>query len=865
MDRLRTKGLLTSHNLWLTTAIVIVIAIAIYSRIDAGAFREAAESATKSRLLMENTQRLLSLLKDAESGQRGYLLTGDEQYLAPYNEAIPNVANGLVELKRLADPAAAEPKRFEALIGAKLDEVAQTIQLRRQGDSQGALAVVRTDQGKQTMDELRALASRIVELQMPQFEADRARAQRHGYQTRILVQAGAVVLALLLWFATRRINRLVRAQEALIDDLDATREREARDRSALATTLRSIGDAVITTDAGGRIVFVNPIAEELTGWTNAEAEGRLLPEVFRVEDEVTRRPAEDLAARVLREGVVMGLANHTVLITKDGREIPIDDSAAPIADVHGAKKGGEKKGRITGVVLVFRDVTLRRRAQRQLEESEARYRLLFESNPAPMWVYEVGTLAFLAVNHAATAHYGYTAEEFLGMTLRDIRPPEDVPELLADTRIPTETLHTDGPWRHRKKDGTIIFAEITAHPIQFGNAKARLVMANDITDRKALEEQLRQSQKLEAVGQLAGGIAHDFNNLLTVIEGYAEMIRADQRPDDPQREALDEILVAAHRAASLTRQLLAFSRRQVLQPVRLSLNANVASTQRMLIRLLGEDIQIRTELAEDLWDVWADPGQIDQIILNLAVNARDAMGRGGTLTIETGNAELGESEARKMDASPGQYASLSLTDTGEGMSEDTQRHIFEPFFTTKEVGRGTGLGLSTVYGIVKQSGGYISVSSQPGNGSTFTICLPRARGQSGTAAAIAAAGSAHAVGSTILLVEDDLTVQQLVTAMLKSSGYRVVATATPAEALRICSEFSTHIDLLLTDMVLPDGDGGEVAENAIALRPGLKVLFMSGYTEHPVLRSPSFDRTVPFLQKPFTKATLMAKVREAMQ
>uniref|UniRef100_Q01W36 histidine kinase n=1 Tax=Solibacter usitatus (strain Ellin6076) TaxID=234267 RepID=Q01W36_SOLUE len=856
MDRLRRKNLLASHNLWLTVAITIVIAIAVYSKMDAEAFREAADRATRSRAVMETSQRLFSLLRDADSGHRSYLLTGDSRYLAAYNGTLPKLQDAMRDLTGATGPAAPELTRFAAIIHAKLDELAQGIRIRQQGDAAAAMEIVRSDRGRQSMDELRAFSAQIVQNEYPRLEGWRASAMHHGYQTRVLVQVGALGLALMLFFANRRINHLLHSQQKLIEDLDASRERESRDRAALATTLRSIGDAVITTDGQGRVQFVNAVAEALTGWTAGDAEGRPLPDVFRAEDEATRRPAEDLTARVLREGALVGPANHTILVARDGREIPIDDSAAPIHD---------EQGNIAGVVLVFRDVTLRRRAQRHLEDSESRYRLLFESNPSPMWVYDTATLAFLAVNAAATAHYGYSREEFLSMTLRDIRPPEDVPALIADTHIPTTEAHTDGPWRHRKKDGSVIFVEITAHPICFGGANAVLVMATDITERRGLEEQLRQAQKLEAVGQLAGGIAHDFNNLLTVIEGYAEMIRADQAADDPQREPLDEILVAAQRAASLTRQLLAFSRRQVLQPVRLSLNANVASTQRMLSRLLGEDIQIKIQAAENLWDVWADPGQIDQIILNLAVNARDAMQRGGTLTIETSNLELSESEARKLDTTPGQYTSLSLSDTGHGMDEETRRHIFEPFFTTKEVGRGTGLGLSTVWGIVKQSGGFIRVTSEPGKGSRFAICLPRAAGRAAAAPHPDSAGVPQAAGATILLLEDDTTVQHLVSTMLKSAGYRVLPASTPSEALTICANFTVHIDLLLTDMVLPEDDGASVAEQAVVLRPSLKIMFMSGYTEHPVLQRPSFNRSVPFLQKPFTKAQLTSKVREALQ
>jgi PAS domain S-box-containing protein len=835
---------------------IIVIGIGTYAYLDGLAFQNAAASAERSRLIVAQTQGLLSHLIDAEANQTEYLLTGDRRYLAAYQQALSMVAPAQQVLSR---PEVASPEdclRLSALITARLEDLAQTIRIRQQGDVASALR--RTDRGKEATDQIRALTAHAIAHEDERFREHTTAALQRGYQMRILVQLGAVFLFGLLWFATRRINRLLGSQNQLISDLQLSREREARGSAALATTLRSIGDAVIATDAQGRIHFMNPIAEALTGWTNAGAEGRPLAEAFRIEDELMRQPVGDLTAKVLRDGVVVGLANHTVLIARDGSRIPIDDSAAPIHD---------EQGNIAGVVLVFRDVTLRRQSQRQLEESESRYRLLFEANPQPMWVFDSASLAFLAVNQAAMARYGYTREEFLSMTLRDIRPAEDVPALLEHTRVSTRIPHTDGPWRHRKKDGTVLVVEIATYPIQFGDAAAILVMATDITERKRLEEELRQSQKLEAVGQLAGGIAHDFNNLLTVIEGYAEMIRADQAPDAEHRDSVNEILVAAQRAASLTRQLLAFSRRQILQPIRLNLNANVTSTQRMLSRLLGENIRIHTTLAPDLWDVFADPGQVDQIVLNLAVNARDAMERGGTLTIQTANMERGAADGPLTpEQADGEYVRLSVSDTGQGMDEETRRHIFEPFFTTKEVGRGTGLGLSTVYGIVKQSGGYIEVSSEPGRGSSFSVYLPRVDDVMPSSVTGATASmAAHRTGETILVVEDEETVRHLVASMLKSSGYRVIAPATPREALRICGEFSTALDLLLTDVVLPDTDGVEVAAKAVASRPNLRVLFMSGYTEHPVLRLPGFDRGAPFIQKPFTKAMLAAKVREVLR
>ncbi len=865
---MRPSVLKASHNLGLIVALGIVIAIGVVSYLDDRAYKNSIAAAAQSQSIIAQTKELLSQIKDAENGQRGFLLTGDPYYLEPSRTAVPQIRRLLSELSRpgieFADPAGAAS--LAPLTTEELDALANTIDARRQDRAEDALAILRTDRGKLTMDRIRAAAARVIDAEQRVFSTRAAAADAHTERTRVIVLVGTIVLALLLLASTAYVNRLIGTRDRLIVDLGLASEHEASARATFETTLRSIGDAVIATDAAGRIQFMNAVAETLTGWASAECAGRPLPEVFRIINESTRAPVENPADKVLRGGVVVGLPNRTILVAKDGREIPIDDSGAPI---HGERMEGEKiganTGATTGVVLVFRDVTQRRQAQRELEESERRYRLLFDSNPEPMWVYDVGTLAFLVVNDAAVERYGYSREEFLGMTLRNIRPPEDVAALEANLGNSRES-HTDGPWRHRKKDGSVIYVEITSHPITLGGVRGCLIVAKDVTERRRLEEQLRQSQKLEAVGHLAGGIAHDFNNLLTVIEGYAEMIHADQAENDPHRGSTQEILTASQRAASLTQQLLAFSRRQILQPRRINLNASIANTQKMLTRLLGEDIQIVTVPAPDLNDVSADPGQIDQIILNLCVNARDAMEMGGTLTIETANVDItGEDSTRRIGITAGSYVRLCISDTGHGMDEETRLQIFEPFFTTKELGRGTGLGLSTVYGIVKQSGGNIFAYSEPGKGTTFTIYLPPASGQQPAVPETMAPMPAREADETVLVVEDDDTVRKLVIAMLANAGYKVLSPETPDEALAICGNSAVRIDLLLTDLVLPHTDGMAVAQQATRQRPNLKVLFMSGYTEHAVLRRQAFDHTTAFLQKPFTQSMLANKVREILE
>lgn len=380
------------------------------------------------------------------------------------------------------------------------------------------------------------------------------------------------------------------------------------------------------------------------------------------------------------------------------------------------------------------------------------------------------------------------------------------------------------------------------------------------------QEQLRHSQRMESLGQLAGGVAHDFNNLLTVITGFTELVLQRLGSTDPPRSYLEEITKAGERASALTRQLLAFSRRQVLAPEVLDLNGVVADAEQMLRRVIGESVELRTHLSPDLWPVKADRGQLDQVILNLAVNARDAMPHGGCLTIETANVVLDEGYARHhAPLTAGPFVQLTASDTGMGMTPEVQAHIFEPFFTTKGPGKGTGLGLATVYGIVKQSGGYIWVYSEPDHGATFKIYLPREKdGAPAEAAAPALALAAPGGTETILVVEDDPQIRSLVRGVLDASGYSVLEARRGEEAERLGTQHPGPIHLLLTDVVMPGLPGRELAQRLTARHPGLRVLFMSGYTDQVVVEQGMIEARAPFLQKPFSPEALRRKLREVL-
>jgi two-component system cell cycle sensor histidine kinase/response regulator CckA len=488
-------------------------------------------------------------------------------------------------------------------------------------------------------------------------------------------------------------------------------------------------------------------------------------------------------------------------------------------------------------------------------ESEAQWRRVFDGSPHPKWVYDVETRRMLAVNPAALMQYGYSTAEFLALTPEALEAPGGEANAVAP-----ETRH------HQTKAGVLLDVEVTEHDLTFGGREARFVLAQNVSARAALEARLRQAQKMQAIGRLAGGVAHDFNNFLTVIGAYAELLRDGLAEDDPRARDLGEILHAAKQANGLTRQLLSFSRQQVVQPVVLDANGSVATMSDMLRRLIGEDVRLVTRLEAHEPRVRIDPGQFEQVLLNLAINARDAMPAGGALTIATSEIELDEGSAALHGLEQaGDYVVLSVADSGTGMSAETRVRIFEPFFTTKGVGKGTGLGLATVYGIVTQSGGHVTVYSEPGIGTTFRIYLPRLR-EKVTAEVAGMPHTPHSLRGTetILLVEDEEAVRAAARQALERQGYTVFTAGEANEAMAKVESHAGELHLVVSDVVMPGTDGPTLVARLKVLRPELRALLMSGYAGDALSRGEGVGKGVPFIEKPFTVLGLARKVREVL-
>lgn len=796
---------------------------------------------------------------------------------------------------------------------------------------------------------------------------------------------------------------LLRTARALLTVDEVRRQAAARLHESevnLTLTLNSIADGVVATDLSGHIVRMNPVATQLTGWSFKEAAGKPFDEVFRIFSEDTKEPAEDAVSRVLSDGTLVGLAHHTVIVARDGRERPVYTSGSPIRDAGGA---------LRGAVLTFRDQTSERKTARVIREGDARKTAMLEAAlDGIVSMDHKGRIT--EFNPAAERAFGYAREDALGRrfvnligstSLRDLEAI--LPKSLDDTssagkRVERQGLRADGStfpielsivparaggpatytvyvrdlserqqqaealeisearfrhladagvigvivadmsgriyevndaylnivgytredvergalkipeltppeWReldqaalvtfrdtgsvgarekeYLRKDGTrapVLVGGAALDPTRYiafvldlsGQKRAEQVGARAVelaaraeAQLKDIEGQLRQSQKMEAIGTLAGSVAHDFNNVLSVIISYAQLSMSALGPNDAVRADIEQIARAGQRASELTQQLLAFSRQQMLEPKVIRINDAISGLTSMLGRLIGEDIELNVR-SKTQRHVFVDPGQIEQVLLNLALNARDAMPTGGKLTIETSDVELDEEFASEhLGVEPGSYVMLSVSDTGKGMDRATQARIFEPFFTTKDRSKGSGLGLSTVFGIVKQSGGSIWVYSEPGQGTTFKICLPESKVTLQSAEPPLSVRPRNG-SETVLLTEDDEQVRNLACTILRKHGYKVLEAATGGDAVAICKQYQGKIDVLLTDVVMPRMSGRQLWEQVAPVRPSMKVLFMSGYTDDATGHHGVMSSELAFVQKPLLPTPLLSKLRRVL-
>ena len=642
---------------------------------------------------------------------------------------------------------------------------------------------------------------------------------------------------------------------------DVTEQRRSRElldniRRQNDLILQCAGEGICGVDSEGICTMVNPAVTALSGWSREDLLGKHVQDVLhhsRIDG--TRYTREECPLlEMYRDGIPRRVYDE-VFWKKDGTSFPVEYFATPIQD----------GGVVTGAVVTFRDVSEERRARQVLRESEARYRLLVEN--AAYGIFRTAPDGkFLDANNALAAMLGYgSANELLAVNISTVYARPDAREPLISATI-TKGFADGLELEWVRKDGQPLMVRLSARLIHESNGAQYFEgIVENVTEWRALETQLRQAQKMEAVGRLAGGVAHDFNNLLMVIKGHTELLLERTAPEHSDFRKIDQIKKAADRAAALTRQLLAFSRMQVMQPRVMDLNSTITEMGKMLPRLIGENIELAILTKPNLGHVKADGGQMEQVILNLTVNARDAMPDGGKLLIETSNVELDETYARTHPPiTAGRYVMLAVTDNGIGMNAATQVHIFEPFFTTKEKGKGTGLGLATVYGVVKQSGGFVWVYSEVGKGTTFKIYLPRVDEIADAESEKKRNEELPRGSGTILLAEDEKEVREVAREFLDLAGYSVIEAKDGAQALELAEKHAGKIDLLVTDMVMPGIGGRELATRLLTLRPELKVIYMSGYTEYANFKNADFELHNVMLQKPFTRILLATAVHKIL-
>jgi two-component system, cell cycle sensor histidine kinase and response regulator CckA len=707
---------------------------------------------------------------------------------------------------------------------------------------------------------------------MPQFDALRALQllQERSLDIPFIIVSGSIgediAVALMRQGAADFLlkDRLARLGQSVTQALEQKQLREGRRKAEQAlrdseerfrTAFENTNLAMVLTDLNNRFVRANAAFAQMFGYTPAEILQLSMADITHPD-----HLAESYACReALLAAEIPFFQMEKRYLRKDGQIIWGLTNISLIRDTNG------QPWQYVGQV---QDITERRRAEQERERTQRRYETLVNTVDGIVWVADPRTFEFTFVSKQAKRLLGYPLENWRK------EPSFWRDHLHLDDREQTVALYQEAirdrkdqafTYRMMAADGRAVWLHDRVHVVVEGGSVTALrgVMV-DVTEQKVLEEQFRQAQKMDAIGRLAGGVAHDFNNLLTVINGCCDLVLLGLAPPDQTASLLGEIRKAGERAAGLTRQLLAFSRKQVLEPRLLDLNALVVESEKLLGRLIGEDVRLTTALAPDLGRVKADRGQIEQVIMNLAVNARDAMPQGGKLTINTANVVLDDTYVQThFEAKPGRYAMLSVSDTGCGMTADVQARLFEPFFTTKEPGKGTGLGLATVYGIVKQSGGSVYVYSEPEHGTTFKVYLPIVDAPNTVARPSDGKSTLHGT-ETILLVEDEPAVRALSRLALRTYGYTVLEASNGGEALRVCEEHTGMIDLLLTDVVMPGMSGRELTDVLRPRHPTMKVLYISGYTDDAVVRHGVLEEETAFLQKPFTPVTLAKKVRRVL-
>jgi PAS domain S-box-containing protein len=774
---LGTKGVLVLS----LPVIALLLAMVVFYQFERQ-LEQAQAAVERTTEVHASLRRVLAILVNAETGVRGYMLTGNPDFLTSYRSAqsdLPETFHALdssvspEQKERLAQVKATARVLLKAFEDSREDTAAH-----RQAEAQAHL-----QDDKANMDALRA----------------KLNAMQDRQQELLALRTGEAIAA------QRRLRAAIFAGGAL-----------------------GLAGGIIAV-----LIFTKSIAKR----------------VRRLEDEALQVASGQAIAKEVRGTDEISRLEQTL---KDTSETVARQSEALLT----AKSDLEAR-------VALRTAELGAAYEELRKANEVREAVI-QSSPLAIWAVDLeGMVSFW--NPAAESIFGWKQEEVVGKPL-PIVPVEQAEEYARWLKSFRQGEMVDGVERkRRRRDGTVIDVAIWTAPLRdrAGNARGTIAIDTDISQRKLLEEQVRQAQKLEAVGRLAGGVAHDFNNLLTIIQGYTEMILMEAEELPALVEYAREIQYASERASALTGQLLAFSRRQISQPKVLDLNDVVTHSMRMLRRIIGEDIEIASHLESELGKVKMDPVHLDQVIMNLAVNSRDAMPSGGRIVLETSNYRVDEEYVDwHIGVAQGTYVMLAVSDNGTGMTAETRSRIFEPFFTTKESGKGTGLGLAIVYGLVKQAGGEIMVYSEPGRGTTFKIYLPMVD----QPASFAAMDRASAIrgSETVLLCEDDPKIRRLVETMLTRQGYRVLVAENPDQALDTALQLERPIDLLLTDIVMPRISGIELARAVREARPEIRVLYMSGYTDNLMNSAWVLDEDVPFLQKPFTTATLAQKVREAL-